>query len=82
MALLEKRRGGGVASATCVGEQFAFGDVSRQFRVSVGLCGVGGKKQRGMKKECRGRVCVFSVFGGLVARLILLFVASDYCGAG
>ena len=63
MALLEKRRGGGVASATCVGEQFAFGDVSRQFRVSVGLCGVvAGGKKGGMKKECRGRVCVFVCF--------------------
>ena len=63
MALLEKRRGGGVASATCVGEQFAFGDVSRQFRVSVGLCGVVvGEKKRGNEKGMPGSclcVCVF-----------------------
>jgi hypothetical protein len=73
VALLEKRARWRRSFRHLRGRRICFGgDVSRQFRVSVGLC-VWGKEKREWKRNAGIVFCVFVflVSGGLVLRLIL-----------
>ena len=74
VALLEKRARWRRSFRHLRGRRICFGgDVSRQFRVSVGLCAWGKEKKGEWKRNAGIVLCVFLflVSGGLEVRLIL-----------